>query len=94
MRGAILASRRKTSPLAILSTTNSTYTDLGAKPAIRAEKPETKLLSYDIMKPIRLIDYDGVRLCLRTAAITGLLFIPRVKCERGQPWYDDDTGWG
>jgi hypothetical protein len=33
----------------------------------------------------QLTDYDGVRLCLRTAAITGLLFIPRANVS-GQPW--------
>jgi hypothetical protein len=33
-----------------------------------------------------LIDYDGVRLCLRTAPITGLLFIPRVNVSE-DPWW-------
>jgi hypothetical protein len=45
MRGENLGTRRKTSPRATLSTTNSTYTDPGAKPAIRGEKPATKRLS-------------------------------------------------
>jgi hypothetical protein len=39
-------SRRETCPSATLSTTNLTWTDMGAKPCLHGEKPVTNRLSY------------------------------------------------
>jgi hypothetical protein len=38
--------RRKTYPSATLSTTNPTWTDLGANPCLRGENPVTNRLNY------------------------------------------------
>jgi hypothetical protein len=40
--------RRETCPSGILSTTNHTWTDLGANPGLRSERPATNRLSYGV----------------------------------------------
>jgi hypothetical protein len=46
-----------------------------------------KQLYNDIGRIDWLIDYDGVRLCLRTAATNGPIVHPPVICEHGEPWW-------
>jgi hypothetical protein len=54
--------RRKACPSASLSSTNSTGTDLGAKPGLRVEKPATNCLSYGtaILISYSLIKYHCI----------------------------------
>jgi hypothetical protein len=49
LTGENRTTRRKTCPSATLSTTNPTWTDLGAKPGIRGERPAANDLSQIIL---------------------------------------------
>jgi hypothetical protein len=48
LTGQNLRTLRNTCTSAALSTTNPTWADLGANPALRGEKPVTNRLSYDM----------------------------------------------
>jgi hypothetical protein len=42
-----------------------------------------------VSSPVVVVYVDGVGLCLWTAVTKGLLFIPQMVYEHGQPWWND-----
>jgi hypothetical protein len=61
--------RRKTCPSATLSTTNPTWIDPGANPALRGERPAINDLSHG-MAQVWLLMWSGLRLCTISALAT------------------------
>jgi hypothetical protein len=64
-----LRTRRKTCPSATLSTTNSTWSDSGAKPGLLVERPATNLLSH------------GTALEMLTTTQFGIFYLAGCKCK-------------
>jgi hypothetical protein len=55
---------------------------------------ENEVPNYKVVRKLSLIDYDGVRLCLRTAATNDPIVHPPGDMSMERNGDDDDASWG